>query len=204
MKKELLILLLVAGLAFSGQAQNSPKEKINWMTWEEAIAVQKKDRDNFNADKKANPAPKKIFLDVYTAWCGWCKKMDATTFVDASVVKQMNKYYYAVKLDAEMTAPIIYNDHTFVNPNPTPVKGRRGTHQLAASLLDYRMSYPSYVIMDENTNRLVIYKGYKQVDDLNGILNFFGTNQYLTYKQALQKQTQQPTPKQVVNPPANK
>jgi len=25
-------------------------------------------------------SPKKIFIDVYTDWCGWCKRMDKATF----------------------------------------------------------------------------------------------------------------------------
>jgi len=169
-------------------AQNIPIEKINWMSWEQAIALQKNDRENYSKDQKANPPPKKLFLDIYTSWCGWCKKMDATTFKDKDIVKAMNQYYYPVKLDAEMPENITYNGHEFINPNPNPAKGRRGTHQLPASLLDYKLTYPSYVIMDENTSRLVVYKGYKKKDGMLGILNFFGTNQYLTYKSAIQQQ----------------
>lgn len=162
--------------------------KINWMSWDQAIMLQKAARENYNKDQKSSVAPKKIFLDIYTSWCGWCKKMDATTFKDKDVVKAMNQYYYPVKLDAEMPESILYNGHEFINPNPKPTKGRRGTHQLAASLLDYKMTYPSYVIMDENTNRTVVYKGYKKKDDMLGILDFFGTNQYITYKKYLQQQ----------------
>ena len=37
------------------------------MTWEEAVA--------------ANEAqPKKLFVDVYTDWCGWCKRLTASVF----------------------------------------------------------------------------------------------------------------------------
>ena len=34
---------------------------IKWYSWEEAMAA------NENQ-------PKKIFVDLYTNWCGWCKK----------------------------------------------------------------------------------------------------------------------------------
>ena len=50
------------------------QDKINWMSFEEAIARSKED-------------PKHIFVDVYTDWCGWCKKMDASTFVDPVIVR---------------------------------------------------------------------------------------------------------------------
>ena len=169
-------------------AQDKPVEKINWMSWDQAISLQKSARENYTKDQKANPPPKKLFLDIYTSWCGWCKKMDASTFKDVDVVKAMNKYYYPVKLDAEMPENITYNGHEFINQNPRPAKGRKGTHQLPASLLDYKLTYPSYVIMDENTSRITIHKGYKKKVDLLGILSFFGTNQYLTYKKYVQQQ----------------
>jgi thiol:disulfide interchange protein len=54
------------------------QEKIKWYTIEE---VQKLNQEN----------PKKIFIDVYTDWCGWCKKMDATTFQDPKIIKLLNE-----------------------------------------------------------------------------------------------------------------
>jgi len=176
-------------------AQDTIIPEIKWMTWEEAIVAQKAARDLYLKDKKANPAPKKIFLDVYTTWCGPCKKMDATTFKSATVIQAMNRYYYPVKFNAEQTDPIIYNEHTFINPNPAPVRGRRGVHQLAASILDNQLFYPSFVVMDENTNRLVIHKGYKGELVMAGILAYYGSNEYVKYKEAVMKQIEQPIEK---------
>jgi len=164
---------------------------IKWMTWDEAVTAQKAARELYLQDKKANPAPKKVFIDVYTSWCGLCKKMDASTFKRANVIEAMNKYYYPVKLNAEQTEPITYNNHKFINPNPTPVKGRRGVHQLAASILDNQLFYPSFVVMDENMNRLVIHKGYKGALVMSGILVYYGSNEYLKYKEAVLKQAEQ-------------
>ena len=36
-------------------------QKIKWMGFEEAVALGEKQ-------------PKKLFIDVYTNWCGWCTK----------------------------------------------------------------------------------------------------------------------------------
>ncbi len=44
---------------------------------------------------------KKIFVDVYTTWCGPCKKMSQTTFVDPQVGDYFNKGYVCLKIDAE-------------------------------------------------------------------------------------------------------
>lgn len=182
MKKVYLILPLI----FLASVLFAQEKTINWMSWDEAIAQQQKDLAAYNDPNNANKVPpKKIFMDLYTDWCGWCKKMDASTFKDPVIVDIMNMYFYPVKMDAEMKGDIVFNGHTFVNPNP---EGKRSTHQFAASILDYGLSYPSYVLLDENTNRLIIYKGYKQIDELLGILLFFGKNQHLSYQQHLEAQ----------------
>jgi thiol:disulfide interchange protein len=42
----------------------------------------------------------KVIVDVYTGWCGWCKKMDITIYTDPKVVALSRRYLF-VKLDAE-------------------------------------------------------------------------------------------------------
>ena len=181
MNKILFSLLIL--VAFAVQAQD---KTINWITWQEAIAQREQFiKENKEAIDEQKIMPKKFFIDIYTDWCGWCKRMDATTFADPMIVDYMNANYYAVKMDAEMKDVITFNNYTFTNPNP---EAKRSTHMLPASLLDNRLSYPSYVIMDENINRAVIFPGYKSSEDLIGILAFFKTNQHLSYKQFLESQ----------------
>lgn len=147
----------------------SAQEKINWLTWQEAVEKQKTTR-------------KKILVDLYTDWCGWCKRMDATTFQNPEIVKCINKYYYPVKFNAEQRIPFKFNGREFVNVNPD---GKRGTHTFAMSLLDNQMSYPSFVILDENYTRVNIIKGYKNVDPMLGMLLFYASNEYINYKKYL-------------------
>lgn len=140
------------------------QEDIYWLTWQEAMVANEK-------------KPKKIFIDIYTDWCGWCKRMDQTTFKNSEIVSYMNEHYYAIKMDAEMKDSITFNDHLFINPKPN---ARRSTHVLAASLLDNQMSYPSFVIMNEEIVRLNILKGYQQADGLKPILQYFVEDAHLT------------------------
>lgn len=135
--------------------------KIEWLTWDEAIAKNEKN-------------PKKIFIDVYTDWCGWCKRMDASTFKDKKVVNYMNENFYAVKFNAEMKEDIVYKEHTFKFVD----SGRRGYHQLAAALLENKMSYPSFVAMDEKVDRITIIPGYRDANGMLPILQFIGGNKY--------------------------
>jgi thioredoxin-related protein len=106
--------------------------------------------------------PKKVFVDVYTDWCGWCKRMDATTFTDPDVVAYMNEHFYAVRMDAEMKEQISFNNQEF----KYVTAGQRGVHTLAYSLLEGKMSYPSFVTLNEDFNRIAISPGYKRPEQL--------------------------------------
>lgn len=172
--KQYLILILTFLITVSGFSQ----EKINWMTWDEAIDQSEKDS-----------VKKKMFIDVYTDWCGWCKRMDKGTFANETVAKYINQHYYPVKMDAEMRDTIRFGGNIFANSNPDPkAPKRKGVHMLAYSLLEGGLSYPSYVVLDENKARITILKGYKTEEDLMASLMFFNRNQHLYYKQYLDQQ----------------
>lgn len=167
MKKILLSALLLVGIfsffGFTNPESTPTEEKINWLSWEEAIEANKE-------------TPKKIFIDMYTDWCGWCKRMDASTFKDPEVIKFMNENFYAVKFDAEQKEDVIYDGHTF----KFVTSGRRGYHQLASSLLDGRLGYPSFVYMDEEERRITVSPGYKDSKGLMLELNFISGDHYKT------------------------
>lgn len=159
MKKVVLgagLLLVLTGLfAFTVPAAENtdpePEVAINWMSWEEAMIAME-------------DSPKKIFIDVYTDWCGWCKRMDANTFTDEAVIDYMNENYYAVKFNAEGTEDLDYQGRTLsYRPGQN---GRRGVHELAIVLLNGRLGYPSFVYLDEETESLKVSPGYKTPDVL--------------------------------------
>ena len=159
-KKISILTILLAFIAFNVNAQTT----IKWMTWEEAQAANKK-------------APKKIFVDVYTDWCGWCKRMDANTFSDPKIIDYINKNYYAVKFNAEQKADITFNGKVYKyidNGNG------RGYHELAGFLLQGKLSYPTTLYIDEKLNLLSPVPGYQDVPTLQMILYYFGSNTYLT------------------------
>ncbi len=160
-----LINLIISPLAFSQETKaqaEAGEPAIKWMTFEEAV-------------KKNKKKPKKIFIDVYTDWCGWCKKMDRETFRDPAVVEYMNKNFYAVKFNAEQKEPIKFKGQDFVNPDPSKPKV---PHQLAVALLKQELRYPSYVVLDGESEWLNKLKGYKTPEDLLPVLKYYGSDQY--------------------------
>ena len=140
---------------------------IKWMTFEEAV-------------EKTKTEKRKIFIDIFTDWCGWCKVMDKSTFPDAQIAKLLNEKFYAVKLDAEQTNDVIFRGKAFKYVEV----GGRGYHQLAASLLNNQMSYPNFVFLDEEFNIIPIYQGstslpgYRKPQEFHIFLNFVGEDVY--------------------------
>jgi thioredoxin-related protein len=53
------------------------------------------------ARREAKEKQRPIVMDFGTSNCFWCKKLDASTFRDPSVVRQLNEQFIPVKIDAE-------------------------------------------------------------------------------------------------------
>lgn len=140
---------------------NKNTSEVQWMSFQEAIEKNKK-------------KPKKIFIDVYTDWCGWCKVMDKQTFTDPYIISYLNENYYAVKMNAEKNEKINFKgkEYNFV------AQGTKGYHELAAELMSGRMSYPTVVFLDEKMDLLQPIPGFRKPEEMDLILNYFGGNHY--------------------------
>jgi thioredoxin-related protein len=141
MNKMKYIGLIICGLLFSFAANS---QEIKWMKFEEAIAANSKN-------------PKMIIVDVYTDWCGWCKKMDKETFTNAKVVDYINKNFYAVKMNAEDTK------RTFDFMGKTYNEA-----QMAAAMRVN--SYPNFVVIEPKLQNIAQLPGYRQPEQfLSGL-----------------------------------
>lgn len=149
------LILLSISLTISSQTVESNQNSIKWLTFEEAIKLQEEN-------------PKTILLDMYTDWCGWCKKMDAETFSNPQIATYINTHFYPVKFNAERTDTVEYKGKTYVNLNT----GRRSSHQLAQELMGGRMSYPTIVYIDFENNVNPV-PGFMDVRSIEPLLIYF-------------------------------
>ena len=153
------VLFIFIGL----MASNSNAQEVKWLSWNEAAELIATEKN-----------PKKIFIDVYTDWCGWCKKMDKDTFQDSKVAAYMADNFYMVKLDGEGKEPIEFKGKTY----KFIPSGRKGYHEFAAALMQGRMSYPTTIFLDEEMNMLSPVPGYQKPEPFLNIAKYFGDNIY--------------------------
>ena len=159
--------LLILLTSFSGKEVKSVAVEgpVNWMTFEQAV-------------EKSKTEKRKIFIDVYTDWCGWCKVMDKNTFSDPKVAAILNEQFYPVKFNAEQRGDIEFQGNTFKFVEA----GGSGYHQLAAALLNNQLSYPTVVFIDENLAMITPVPGYTKAPEFHKIITFISSDSYKTQK----------------------
>lgn len=160
------VTLLSANVSAS-PAPTDSADDIQWMTFEEAVAQVK-------SDKEAGLDGKMVFIEIYATWCPYCKRLDANTMTDPEVIEMLNTRFYPVRLDGEAERDIAFNGHTFkFVPN-----GERGYHELAVGLSGGQLSYPTLVFINEDLQVVQPLAGYREPGELLPILSFFGDGHY--------------------------
>lgn len=160
MIKNIVFIAVILTLTLQVSAQ-----EINWVTFDEAVALQKKN-------------PKKIMIDVYTNWCGPCKMLDRNTFQNKDVAAYVNEHYYAVKFNGEGDETVNYLDQTFTNPNYDPAKANRrnSAHDFARYM---RVNaYPTIAFFDEELKMIAPIRGYQAPQQLELYLKLFKDDDY--------------------------
>lgn len=174
MRRLLLLTLAVfsfSAVAVAGDNKKKPTEKstaaseneVRWLTLDEVQEKMKKE-------------PRKVYIDIYTDWCGWCKVMDKKTFSNPEVAKYLNKHFYSVKLNAERQDDIRFMGKMF---SYVP---EQKANMLAVELMRGQMSYPTTVLMEEQFQNPQPVPGYLDVNVMEKVLKYFGENHHKTTK----------------------
>jgi len=138
-------------------------KEIEWLSWDDVQIKMKKE-------------PRKVWVDVYTDWCGWCKRMDATTFKNPELIKYMNTKFYAVRFNAEKMDSIRFLGTLYT------IQPQTHTNELAVKWMNGQLSYPTGIFMEESFMNPQPVPGYHPVPEMEMILKFLGENVYKKQK----------------------
>jgi thiol:disulfide interchange protein len=92
-------IIVIVGLVVAAVSVRA--EAVKWESdYDKAVAAAKKDS-------------KLVLVDVYTDWCGWCKKLDRDVYADAKVIERLSKNFVAVKINPEKNSRAAQLAHQF-------------------------------------------------------------------------------------------
>lgn len=144
---------LLAALLFAARAADTTKP--SWKSFDEGI-------------KEAHSSNKIVLVDVYTGWCGWCKRMDKDVYSNRRVVDLLADRFVAVKLDAESSRKLTY-------------KGQESTEMGLAQGFGVD-GYPATIFLEPSGEGITLVPGYIPADSFAPILEYIGGGFYKKMK----------------------
>lgn len=155
--------LILIFLFLKGSLLTKAQESIKWISFEEAIIL-----------NKENPKP--ILINIYTNWCPVCKNMDKKTYSNKTIIKNINNNFYGIKMDGEGKEDITYKGHTFKFKQVEKTKN----HEFAKLLMKGEPTYPTTIILNEKVEILENISGYISTYNFESMLAFYTDNIYKT------------------------
>ena len=102
--KKLIVLLSVAVLGMAFVSTKTEEKKNDKSVNQTETGIRFKGITLEKAKSLAAETDKLIFIDAHTSWCGPCKRMAATSFMEEEVGEIFNERFVNLKIDCEKDA----------------------------------------------------------------------------------------------------
>jgi uncharacterized protein YyaL (SSP411 family) len=143
MKKSGILLFLCAWMVSTSM---KPAEELQWMNFDEGY-------------KQAQKKGKIMLVDVYTDWCGWCKRMDRDTYAKSEIIGLINKDYVAIKFNPEINATYTFEGKKYSGD------------QLAGVLSNNKLGgYPTTIFYHPKLKKTNVVGGYYDANRFKTLL----------------------------------
>lgn len=149
-------------LLTSESSPQAASTSLAWNTFDEGMAL-------------ARQSNKKLLVDVYTDWCGWCKRMDSEVYTDQDVINALQRKFVLVKLNAESDKSVTYDGRTFTEAQFAGSIGVTG--------------YPSTLFFESNGKPITLLPGFVPPPKFLPVLRYIGDDHYqsLSFEEYLSK-----------------
>ena len=144
MKVKLMVAVLAVFVITAFKANNA---EVNWLDFNKGYELAKKKN-------------KIMLVDVYTDWCGWCKRMDKDAYAKPNIAATINDDFVAVKFNPEITnVSCVFEGITYTG------------EQWAGVISNYQISgYPTTIFIYPKTKKSEVVVGYKNPEQMAPIL----------------------------------
>ena len=113
---------------------------------------------------QAKTSHKRILVDVYAKWCGWCKQMEEKVYGSKEVSDYITQKYVPIKLDGESKARVLFG-------------GKEISEENLAELFQTK-GYPTTVFLDSEGEFLVKLDGYLGKELFLKVLKYIGEDAF--------------------------
>lgn len=153
------LLLLVLGLltATVAEAQQRPSvvvaaDNVNWLPFEEALEV-------------AQTSNKKVLIDVYAPWCGFCRRMHLETYSDPDVSAYLAENFVVTRVDGDNSEETYgFRDQTLTGSELGYHLGARG--------------FPTTVFLFSDSRYLTPLPGFVEPANFINVLRYLATDAF--------------------------
>ncbi|TMQ67669.1 MAG: DUF255 domain-containing protein [Candidatus Eisenbacteria bacterium] len=136
-----VLLLMVA------QPAHSEDTPLAWRDWDSGF-------------KEARRQKRIVLVDVYTDWCGWCRRMDRDVYSRPEVREYLQRTFVTVKLDAEADKLGLY-------------QGKAATWRALAAQFGVN-GYPTTVFLRPEGEYITRVPGYVPAERFLDVLRYIG------------------------------
>lgn len=140
-------LILAAVLIASTAALPASAAEPVWQTWNAGLA-------------RATQSQRPVLVDVYTDWCGWCKRMDRDVYARPDVRDYLSQHFVLVRLNAEASDAASYEGEAYTSRGLAMRFGVSG--------------YPTTIFLRANGEHLANVPGYVPADKFLSLLRYIG------------------------------
>lgn len=132
---------------FLAPAEGTTANAVRWRAWNEGF-------------QEAQRLKRPVVVDVYTQWCGWCKRMDREVYARADVRDYLNARFVPIQVDAEAKDPATHEGQALTS------------RSLAAH---FRVTgYPTTIFLRSDGEHLVSVPGYLDAEKFLLVLRYIG------------------------------
>ena len=142
--RQFLVPMLLAALFAAAPVSAAP---VAWRGWNEGLAA-------------ASGGSKPVIVDVYTDWCGWCKRMDRDVYARSDVSEYLNQHFVMVRLNAESAERVNYAGRSLT------ARALSGSFEVTG--------YPTTIFLKPDGTHLVNVPGYIPAENFLKLVRYIG------------------------------